>query len=191
VSAADALRAVLAAVGDGIGCEHWTLPDHGLPVPLLKDLGLARPITTRIPRCAEHGCRYLGACPQEIVFAEGRAGRGGRKFRLTAEGQAAASDAGALGAALADLPLAVELLAALGAGERTIFELSWGLVEPRVAALGAGEEPSPMPSRAYLRAVLALLADQGTVEWEEPAGVVRQPDSPAGASTRPHPPTQD
>src|SRR4051812_5337025 len=37
---AEALRAVLAEVGDGIGCEHWTLPDHGLPALLLKDLGV-------------------------------------------------------------------------------------------------------------------------------------------------------
>jgi hypothetical protein len=174
VSAAEALRAALAAVGDGVGCEHWTLPDHGLPVLLLKDLGLARPITTRIPRCADHGCRYLGACAQEVVFAEGRDGRSGRKFRLTPEGQVAASAAGALGLALAALPLAADVRAALAGGERSIFELNWALVEPRVAALGAGEEPPAMPSRAYLRAVLTLLADQGTIGWDEAAGVVRR-----------------
>ena len=179
MSAADALRAALAAVGDGVGCEHWTLPDHGLPVLLLKDLGLARPITTRIPRCTEHVCRYLGACPQEIVFAEGREGRSGRKFRLTPEAQAAASDGAALSAAVAALPLAADVLAALAGGERTIFELNWTLVEPRVAALGTGEEPPPMPSRAYLRAVLLLLVDQGAIEWDEQAGVVRLPGSGA------------
>jgi hypothetical protein len=182
VSAAEGLRAALAAVGKGIGCEHWTLPDHGLPVLLLKDLGLARPITTRIPRCAEHACRYLGACWQEIVFAEGREGRSGRKFRLTPEGQATASDATALGAAVAALPLTADVLAALADGERTIFELNWALVEPRVAALGAGEELPPMPSRAYLRAVLLLLVDQGAVEWDEATGVVRLAGSRAGAS---------
>jgi hypothetical protein len=178
VSGADALRAVLAAVGDGVGCEHWTLPDHGLPVPLLRDLGLARPITTRIPRCAEHGCRYLGACPQEVVFAEGRDGRGGRKFRLTPEGQAAARDPTRLAAALAALPLAADVLAALAAGEQTIFALNWTLVEPRVAAVGAGEEPPPMPSRAYLRAALTLLADHGAIVWDETAGVVRLASGP-------------
>jgi hypothetical protein len=175
VSAAAALRALLAAVGNGVGCEHWTLPDHGLPVLLLKDLGLARPITTRIPRCADHGCSYLGVCAQEIVFAEGRDGRSGRKFRLPQEGQAAASDATGLAAALAALPLAREVLAALAAGARTVFALNWALVEPRVTSLGAGEEPSPMPSRAYLRAVLLLLADHGAIEWDEVAGVVRLP----------------
>jgi len=189
VSGADALRAALAAVGEGVGCEYWTLPDHGLPVALLKDLGLARPITARIPRCAEHGCRYLGACPHEVVFAEGRDGRAGRKFRLTPEGSAAASDAAALTAALAALPLAVEVLAALAAGEQSIFTLNWALVEPRVAALGAGEEPPPMPSRAYLRAVLALLADQGAIEWDEGAGVVRLPGGDAATSGAPREPS--
>ena len=191
MSGAEALRAVLAAVGDGVGCEHWTLPDHGLPVLLLKDLGLVRPITTRIPRCAEHGCRYLGACPQEVVFAEGREERSGRKFRLTPEGQVAASDAARPPGAVAALPLAADVLAALATGERTIFELNWALVEPRVAALGAGEEPPAMPSRAYLRAVLTLLADQGAIQWDESAGVLRLPGSRALASrAMPGPPDQ-
>jgi hypothetical protein len=180
VSSLGELRAALAAVGDGVGCEHWTLPDHGLPVALLRDLGLARPLTTRIPACAEHGCRYLGACRQEAVFAEGREGRSGRKFRLTPEGQAAADAAARLDAALGALPLAADVLAALGAGERTIFELNWALVEPRVAALGAGEEPPPMPTRAYLRAVLALLVDHGLIRWDEVRGVAELAAPPAG-----------
>ncbi len=180
MSGAEALRAALAAVGDGVGCEHWTLPDHGLSVALLRDLGLARPITTRIPRCAEHGCRYVGACPQEIVFVEGREGRAGRKFRLTPEGQAAATYPAALAAALAALPLAADVLAALARGEQTIFALNWTLVEPRVAALAAGEEPPPMPSRAYLRAVLALLRDQGAIVWDETTGVVHLPGEARG-----------
>jgi hypothetical protein len=183
----EALRAVLMAVGDGIGCEHWTLPEHGLPVVLLKDLGLARPITTRIPKCADHGCRYLGACPQESVFAEGRDGRSGRKFRLTPEGLVAASDAAVLATALDSLPLAADILAALASGEQTIFALHWALVEPRVAALGAGEEPPPMPSRAYLRAVLTLLAEHGAIVWDEAAGSVRRARADAPASDPPGP----
>jgi hypothetical protein len=116
------------------------------------------------------------------VFAEGRDGRSGRKFRLTPEGQAAASDVAALAAALAALPLAPDVLAALARGEQTIFALNWALVAPRVAALGAGEEPPSMPSRAYLRAALALLADQGAIVWDEGAGVVRLPGSGALAT---------
>src|SRR3712207_877539 len=84
--------ALVAAVGDGVGCEHWALPDHGLPVAFLEALGFVRPIRPRVPRCSEHGCRYLGTCDQQVVFEEGREGRAGRKFRLTAEGRAAAAE---------------------------------------------------------------------------------------------------
>ena len=166
-------------MGEGVGCEHWTLPDHGVPVALLEALGYARPIRQRIPRCSEHGCSYLGVCAQQVVFEEGQEGRAGRKFRLTAEGLAAAADPRRLAAAVAALPLAEALLAALAAGERTVFELTWALVEPRLAALAAGEEPAPLPSRAHLRAALELLAEQGLVALDRTAGVVRRTDATA------------
>jgi hypothetical protein len=86
MTSSEAVRAVLVAVGDGVGCEHWTVRDHGLPVALLEALGCARPIRQRIPRCSEHGCHYLGRCEHQAVFEEERAGRAGRKFRLTPEG---------------------------------------------------------------------------------------------------------
>jgi hypothetical protein len=178
MSSAESVRLVLAAVADDVGCEHWTLPDHGLPVALLEALGLARPIRQRVPRCSEHACRYLGACDQQAGFEEGREGRAGRKFRLTAEGQAATSDPARLAASVASvtaLPLAQELLAALAAGPRTLFELNWALVESRVGALAAGDEPPALPPRAYLRALLALLTEQGAIVVDDAAGVVRLP----------------
>jgi hypothetical protein len=178
VSSGEAVRVVLTVVGEGVGCEHWTVPDHGLPVTLLEALGFARPIRQRVPRCSEHDCRYLGVCERQVIFEEGRDGRAGRKFRLTAEGQAAAADPTRLGAGLANvatLPLAQEVLAALAQGPRTLFELNWALVEPRVGALAAGEEPPALPSRTYLRATLALLAEQAAIELDDTAGIVRLP----------------
>jgi hypothetical protein len=167
------LRRVLALVGDGVGCEHWTLPDHDLPVALLEALGLARPIRQRVPRCTEHGCHYLNACARQVVFEEGREGRAGRKFRLTAEGLALAGDPARALPAPDTLPLAEAILALLAAGERTVFELVWALVEPALAGLAAGEEPPPPPSRAYLRATLSLLADHGYVEVDAADGRLR------------------
>ncbi|SRR5581483_649450 len=168
------LGSALAAVGDGVGCEHWTLPDHDLPVALLEALGFVRPIRQRIPRCSEHGCRYLGACAQQVVFEEGRDGRSGRKFRLTADGQAAVVDRTRSAAAVAALPLAESILAALADGDRTVFELAWALVEPALAGLAAGEEPAVPPDRAYFRATLALLAEHGRVAIAEGSGLVRR-----------------
>ncbi|SRR5579884_447439 len=167
------LAAALAAVGDGVGCEHWTLPDHDLPVALLEALGFARPIRQRIPRCSEHGCRYLGACAQQAVFEEGREGRAGRKFRLTAEGQAAAGDPARVAAAIAALPLAAAILGLLAGGERTLFELAWALVEPALAGLAAGEERPDPPSRADVRATLGLLAEHGYLVVDAASGMVR------------------
>jgi hypothetical protein len=157
-----------------VGCEHWTLPDHDLPVVLLETLGLVRPIRQRIPRCSEHGCRYLGACTQQAVFEEGRDGRSGRKFRLTADGQAAVADRAHVAAAIAALPLAQSILAALADGERTVFELAWVLVEPALTGLAAGEEPAVPPDRAYFRATLALLVEHGYVTIDAGSGLVQR-----------------
>ena len=169
--------ALVAAVGDGVGCEHWTVPDHGLPVALLAAMGLVRPIATRVPRCSEHGCRYLGVCAQQVVFEEGRQGRANRKFRLTAEGRAAAADSSLLVGAAASLPLAETILAALADGERSVFELVWSLVERQLAAVstGADDAASAVPTRAYLHAALTLLAEGGYLELDEASGIVRRP----------------
>jgi hypothetical protein len=169
----ESLHQTLVAVGEGVGCEHWTVPDHGLPVALLQALGYARPIGTRVPRCSEHECRYLGACPQQVVFEEGRAGRAGRKFRLTPEGLAAAREPARLRGAVYAVPLAEAVLAALAAGECTIFELTWTLIEPSLAALDGDTDAPEPPARVYLRATLDLLAADGRVDYDEGAGLVR------------------
>ena len=71
------------------------------------------------------------------------------------------------------------MLAELAAGERTIFELARVPVEPALAALAAGEAAT-VPSRAYLRATLALLAEQRRMELDETTGTVHR----AGGSAK-------
>jgi hypothetical protein len=192
VSRSAALYQVLAAVGDGVGCEHWTVPDYGVPVALLVDLGLASPIKTRVPCCAEHGCRYLGRCAYEAEFepagaaasstapSPARAPRAGRKFRLTAAGHRALTAPLDLAAALAALPLTDLLLAELAGGERTLFALVGALVERvrQAIAAGAAPEAARVPTRPYLRAVLELLVEQGVLEWDPTTDTVRRRPAP-------------
>ena len=77
------LRAALGATGDGIGCHHRLRAEVRLGVETLAALGLVKPIRQRIPACSEHACPLREGCRFARAFAEGTAGRSGKKFRLS------------------------------------------------------------------------------------------------------------
>lgn len=158
------LRAALRATGDGVGCHYRLRAEIGLGVETLAGLGLVKPIRQRIPDCDEHACPLRTECRFVSLFAEGRPGRSGKKYRLAPLGEQALTDDEALAqlAGLAhQLPLARRILAALAAdgGTLTIFALNTALLDESLAALAsAGEFGEAVFSRGELAATLTLLA---------------------------------
>lgn len=163
------LRAALAATGDGIGCHHRLRAEIGLGVDLLAELGLVRPIRQRIPDCTEHACPLRDGCRHAITFAEARAGRSGKKYRLAPLGERALTDDAILAqVALAarDLALSRRVLAALAAGPCSIFALNTALLDQSLAALSSeGDFGDAAFDRGGLAAILALLADLGAIDY--------------------------
>src|SRR3954470_10258438 len=127
------LREALLAMDNGIGCHYRLRAEGGLGVGLLAALGLVRPIRQRIPDCQEHACPLRADCRFARLFAEGTAGRSGKKYRLAPLGEGALRDATILrqiGEATRELPLARRVLAALSeaGGPLTIFALNTALL---------------------------------------------------------------
>lgn len=166
------LREALLATGDGIGCHYRLRSEGGLSVGLLAALGLVKPIRQRIPNCSEHACPLRDDCQFARLFAEGAAGRSGKKYRLTPLGEGALRDATILrqvGAATRDLPLARRVLAAIEGSETplTIFALNTILLDQSLAALAADGEPGEAAfDRGELAGLLALLVALGTITFD-------------------------
>lgn len=168
----DPLRAALTAVDDGIGCHYRLRAEGGLTADLLGRLGLVKPIRQHIPTCDEHRCPLRADCRFATLFAGGRAGRSGKKFRLAPLGEAALRDETILrqvAAAVPDLPLARRILAALetAGGALTIFALNALLLEESLDALAASGDPGAAGfRRGDLLAGLTLLAALGALDYD-------------------------
>ena len=166
------LRAALLATGDGIGCHHRLRAEVGLGVETLAALGLAKPIRQRIPTCAEHACPLRDGCRFAPIFAEGLAGRSGKKYRLTPLGEGALRDPvilRQLGEATWELPLARRIIAALQAAETplTIFALNTTLLDQSLAALAADGNPGEWAfGRGELAGLLNLLGASGAIDYD-------------------------
>ena len=162
------LRIALTLTGDGIGCHHRLRAEVGLGVDLLAELGLVRPIRQRIPDCTEHACPLRDGCRHAITFAEARAGRSGKKYRLAPLGERALTDdaiLAQLARAARDLALARRVLAALADGPHSIFALNTILLDQSLAALAStGDFGDAAFERGGLAAILALLADLGAID---------------------------
>jgi hypothetical protein len=172
VMGGDLLRAALGATSNDIGCQYRVGPATGLDVDTLAALGLVKPIRQRIPDCAEHACPLRAGCRFAAMFADARAGRSGKKYRLSTLGAALLADDALLaqvGAAAVDLPLARRVLATLTAasGPLTIFALNAALLDECLAALEAtGDCGDTAFTRAGLAACLTLLAATSAVTYD-------------------------
>jgi hypothetical protein len=166
------LRAALLATDNGVGCHYRLRAEGGLGVGLLAALGLVRPIRQRIPDCQEHACPLRGDCPFARLFAEGAAGRSGKKYRLAPLGEAALRDATILrqvGEAARALPLARRVLAVLSetGGPLTIFALNTALLDQSLAALAEDGDPGEAAfDRGELAGLLALLTNLGAIAYD-------------------------
>lgn len=166
------LRAALRATDDGIGCHHRLRAEVGLGVETLAALGLVKPIRQRIPTCAEHPCPLRDRCRFVPIFAEGLAGRAGKKYRLSPLGEGALRDptiARQIDDAARDLPLSRRLLAAVreATGSLTIFALNTVLLEQSLAALAAdGATGEAAFGRGELAGQLTLLAALGALVYD-------------------------
>jgi hypothetical protein len=169
-STGDLLRAALQATGDGIGCHYRLRAEAGLGVEVLAELGLVRPIRQRIPDCSEHACPLRDECRHAVVFAEARAGRSGKKYRLLPLGERALTDDHILAQvadAARDGALARRVLAALADGPRSVFAINSILLDQSLAALARdGDFGDTAFDRGDLAATLALLANLGTIKYD-------------------------
>ena len=163
------LHAALRATGGGIGCHHRLRTELGLGVETLAALGLVKPIRQRIPTCDEHPCPHHGTCQFATIFAEGLAGRAGKKYRLSPLGEGALRDptiARQIDEAARDLPLARRILAALRdtGDDLSIFALNTVLLDQSLAALAAdGALGETAFSRGELAGTLGLLEALGAI----------------------------
>lgn len=156
----------LAELPSGIGCRHLAREQYDVEASLLVDLGLVKPIVTKVPTCSSHGCPRCGACAWESDFLpEASGSKANVKYRRTVEGDAVA--AGALAAIeerLESLPLANAVMAAVAEGPRTLFAIQGQLVEQARKAVRAGKNTEWVaPHRPELLSVVRLLAELGLV----------------------------
>ena len=176
MDAFERLRRVLErANAVGVGCHYWSLPEYGVPTEQVVELGLARPINTRIPTCEDHGCHLLATCRHRATFADAQPGRAGRKFRLTPEGVRAAESTRELADRLCEVPLARRILEAVSvAGALSPFALYWRLLEPELDELAeTSQRPAARLSRPALRLYLDLLIAAGSLREDPAEGTVR------------------
>ena len=157
----DRMQIHLAALPGGIGCRHLVRERDGFDAGVLVDLALVKPIVSRVPRCIEHGCPWLPSCAHWRDFEPDASGaKSGVKYRPTAEGVAAATNAGLIARLVAELPAALDVLELLKGGPATIFTLnSLWLERARVAARN-GENPDAAGiNRVTLGAVVGMLVE--------------------------------
>jgi hypothetical protein len=162
------------AMGEkGVLCEFWTTPLYHVSIRFLSEVGLAKPILTKIPACSEHGCRFLEECPKRRLFEERTGARGGLKARLTATGVAAFSSSETLAHALKAHPMVRALLAALAEKPQSLFDLHSRLL---FACLAEIDEKGVASETAFqrndLRGCLELLELLGEAVWDRPTGMV-------------------
>jgi hypothetical protein len=167
---ASLLRSALQATGDDIGCHYRLRAEVGLGVEILAELQLVRPIRQRIPDCTEHACPLRDDCRHAIVFAEARAGRSGKKYRLLPLGERALTDDHILAQvanAARDGTLARRVLAAIADGPLSIFALNTALLDQSLAALARdGDFGDTAFDRGDLAATLALLTNLGAIDYD-------------------------
>jgi hypothetical protein len=164
------------AQASGVGCHYWSVPEYGTPVEHLELLGLAKTVKSRIPACEDHGCHLLESCRHRAVFAEARAGRSGRKFRLTALGVETIDSPAGLAERVAELPLARQILELVRSASEPLsaFTLYWRLLEPELEELAeTGQIPTPKLTRASVRFYLDLLVEAGWLVEDREAGTFR------------------
>lgn len=165
VDTAARLAAHLADLPGGVGCRHLARQRDDVDTGLLVDLGLVRPIISRVPRCRDHGCPLLHDCPHAADFEPDASGnKAGVKYKATAEGLAAATDPDIIGGAVVSLPAAAEVLVGLTSGPATAFALHARFVERARDAAARGERMDvPGASRVTFGATLVLLTEVGLV----------------------------
>ncbi len=160
----------LAALPGDVGCRHLARERDGVESSLLVDLGLVKPIVSRVPQCSDHGCPRSGACPWESDFLHEASGaKAGVKYRRTVDGDALASGiVTPLEERLASLPLAAAVLAQLADGPRSLFAIQWHLVEAARAEVRAGKNTERVaPHRPALLGVICILSDLGIVQLSD------------------------
>ena len=164
---------VTEADAAGPVCDHWLTPLHHHSVRLLADLGLVKPVATRIPACSEHWCPLAETCPHRSMFEEKTGTRGGIKAKLTPSGRAAFADPDSLSRALASHRLAGTLRAAIAEGPRTLFDLHTLLLQACFDEVDAiGRLDATVFHRSDLRGCLHLLESLGEVIWDRETGCV-------------------
>ncbi len=157
-----------------VGCRHLARERDELEASLLVDLGLVKPIMSRVPQCRDHGCPRSGACPWESDFLpEASGAKAGVKYRRTVDGDVLASGSVTpLEERLASLPLTTAVLAELADGPRSLFAIQWRLIEIARADVRAGKNTERVaPHRPALLSLIHLLADLGVVQLSD-AGIV-------------------
>lgn len=170
------ITALLAEIGDGVGCRHRFEPEFGISADLLAGAGLIKPINQRIPACVEHGCPLVGSCAFERDFdPDSKVTRGNRKFRLTDAGKLAEDDSDGMLVALTGSPAARAILAGLQVGASSVFALSAGLLEAELRS-AREEAAAPGYGRKELGDSLKLLQSLGVLAVE-PDGTVRRLDA--------------
>ena len=151
------LAAHLANLPGQVGCRHLARQRDDFEAGILVSLGLVKPITSRVPRCAEHGCPLTGTCEHAGDFEPDASGnKAGVKYRPTAAGLAASADPSLIDAATRALPSVESVLALLADEPLTVFELDTRLRADRDAQAG-------VPDRPELGHIVALLVETGKV----------------------------
>jgi hypothetical protein len=153
-----------------VGCRHLAREDFRVEASLLVDLGLVKPIMSRVPACSVHGCPRRGACRWEADFLpEASGNKANVKYRRTADGDVvAAGSLATIEERLATLPLANAVLAEVADGPRSLFAIQGRLVEEARAEVKAGKNTERVaPNRPVLLSVVRLLAELGVVGLSE------------------------
>ncbi|MDP8908218.1 MAG: hypothetical protein M3N47_03690 [Chloroflexota bacterium] len=153
-----------------VGCRHLARDRDELDASLLVDLGLVKPIMSRVPQCRDHGCPRSGACPWESdFFPEASGAKAGVKYRRTVDGDVLVSGSVTpLEERLASLPLATAVLAQLADGPRSLFAIQWRLIEGARADVRDGKNTERVaPHRPALLGVIRLLTDLGIVHLSD------------------------
>ena len=84
--------AYLVGLPGAVGCRHLARDRDGVEASLLADLGLVKPIMSRVPQCRDHSCPRSGARPWESGFLpEASGAKAGVKYRRTVDGDILAS----------------------------------------------------------------------------------------------------